>query len=381
MCRCGTKKTRKMCRCGTKKTRKMCHCGIKCVDELTGHTFKHTHIFMTNKTVPELKKPSGVIHVDHVLTAPAQRLYNCLLAYIQEDIPNVEEMPYFQVPTEVIRGYLHTRNDAKIKEWLRELRRKDVEFNNIRKGGPSWGCYGFIESPEIKGSYIRFGIAPTLRDLMSNSTMFSKINMLLERKFKKTKHALPLYELGLDYRDNKDPMTGKGCTPWMEIKVFRKYMGIQDHEYKDKGFGPLNRDVIQKALKEIKAESDIIMSLDKDTEQRQVKRIRFLIEDNKANMSATEKIKRLQATLPMEGSEGSAGAEISHFVQIMTQIYAVHVPRAKKAARRYVGYKDDFTRICHLIDQKKLAGECKGSFGAWAAKIFEAEAPMLKHIK
>lgn len=332
---------------------------------------------MKKPTCPQiLNKPSGCIHVNHDLSGRAQRVYNCLLAYIQDDLADIEGMPIFQVPTEIVREHLHTRADDRIKEHLRELRRTDVEFNNIGKGGAKWGCYGFINDPEMVGGYIRFSIAPTLRQLMVDSTMFAKINMLIERKFKKTKHAQPLYELGLDYRDFKDPMTGKRVTPWMELDEFRKYMGIKTTEYTT--FKMLNQKVIQKGLKEIKAESDIILKLDKETEKRQVKRIRFFIEDNKANMSAEERIRRLQATLPIEGT---AGVEIAHYAEILNRIYQIHIPRAKNIARGYVGYKEDFARICLMVDQKKIQGECKGVFGAWAAGIFDAEAPMLKLTK
>lgn len=321
--------------------------------------------------MPELKKPSGVIHVDHVLSAPAQRLYNCLLAYVQDDIANVADMPIFQIPSEAVREYMHTRNDDKLKEWLRELRRKDVEFNNLGKGGPSWGCYGFIESPEMKGAYIRFSIAPTLRELMANSSMFAKINMLIERKFKKTKHAQPIYELGLDYRDNKDKFLGKGCTPWMDIKTFKKYMGIDAKSYTN--FKILNRDVIQKALSEIKAESDIVMNLDKELESREVVKIRFIIEDNKSNMSAAERIKRLQQTLPIHNSKA---VEQEEYAQVMHSMFEVSLGRARKIAKLYIGHRDALKANCEKIERYKMEGRVKGKIGPFAARILIEDNPI-----
>ncbi|MBI9109519.1 MAG: replication initiation protein [Spirochaetales bacterium] len=331
---------------------------------------------MTKEKLPHtLKKPSGCIHVEHTLSGPSQRLYNCILAYVQDDISDIEGIPIFQVPTEIVRGYMHTRNDSKIKEWLMEMRRKDVEFNNIGKGGVSWGCYGFINDPEMIGSYIRFSIAPTLRQLMVDSTMFAKINMLVERKFKKTKHALPLYELGLDYRDHKDPIYGakKGVTPWFELEDFRKYMGIIPGEFT--AFKKLNQQVIQKGLKEIKAESDIVMKLDKETEKRVVKRIRFIIEDNTANMSPVERLKRIQATLP--GAD-SLGIEVSKLSEFLMQVFDIHKPRARKIAKLYAGNESYFKEIAEKVNNKKLAGECKGKIAPFAAKIFEDENPMVE---
>ncbi len=328
--------------------------------------------------MPDLKKPSGVIHVDHVLSAPAMRLYNCLLAYVQNEIPLIDDIQTFQVPTELVREYMHTRADDRLKEYLRELRRKDIEFNNLGKGGqPSWGCYGFINDPEIVGGYIRFSIAPRLRQYMADSTMFAKINLMLERRFKKTKHALPLYELGLDYRDAKDKVLGKAVTPWMVIDTFKKYMGIGKSEYKT--FRVLNQDVIQKALREIKAESDLLMTLDKELEKRVVVRIRFIIEDNKANMSAAERLKRLQKQLP--GLEGTKASEHGNYVQIMTQIFDISTGRAQKIARLYVGHKGHFEAICQRIEKYKLEGRVKGKLGPYAAKVFEKENPVCQIVE
>ncbi len=331
---------------------------------------------MSNETLPELCKPSGCIHVDHVLSGPAQRLYNCLLAYIQDDIPNINEMSVFQVPSEIVREYLHTRSDIRIKDWLRELRRKDIEFNNICKGGPSWGCYGFIESPRMAGSYIRFSIAPELRQFMVDSNMFARINMLIEQKFKKTKYAQPLYELGLDYRNNKDSSLGKAVTPWMEVEKFRKYMGVPDTKAY-KSFAALNRAIIQKALKEIKAESDIEMTLDKELEKRVVTRVRFIIEDNVANISPVERLKRIQATLP-EGK--NLNIEVAKLADFLARVFDVHVPRAKKIAKLYAGNETYFREVVDKVHNKQLAGEIKGKIGPFAAKVFEDENPMVELV-
>ena len=213
-----------------------------------------------------------------------------------------------------------------------------------------------------------------MRGLIADSTMFAKINLLLERKFKKTKYALPLYELGLDYRDNRDRTTGKGCTPWMEVDKFRKYMGIKPEEYQ--AFNLMNRDVIQKALKEISAESDIIMSLEKETANRQVVKLRFIIESNTVNMSAAERLKRLQATLP--GLEGTRGIEAEQYADYMHKMFEVHLPRARKIARLYVGHKEAFAGTAAKIERDKIEGRVKGKIGAYAAKVFTDENPTVE---
>lgn len=325
----------------------------------------------TETALDELRKPSACIHVDHDLSGPAMRLYNCLLAYCQEEIPDSDVL-YLTIPREVLRDYLGTRDDKRISDWLKELATASVEFNNLDKGGlPSWGFYTFIQEPEYRGSYIRFGMAQTLRGLIADSKMFAKINLLVERKFKKTKYALPLYELGLDYRDSKDRSTGKGCTPWIEIPKLKKYLGIKS-EYAE--FKLLNRDVIKPALAEIKAESNIIMTLEKELEARQVVKVRFLIEDNTGNLGVIERLKRLQASLP--GLEGDLGIEAEKYAQYMSKMFEVHLPRARKIARLYVGHGNAFEAAVQKVERDKLAGKVKGKLGGYAAHVFLAENPV-----
>jgi uncharacterized protein (DUF433 family) len=334
---------------------------------------------MTQPKIPDyLDKPSGCIHINHDLSGPAMRLFNCFLAWCYDEIPLIDEIHIFSIPRKVVEDYMRTRNEVALRGWLKELGDGSVEWNDLGvgrgKGGPSWGYYKFIQEPEMRGAFITFGIARTLRGFIASSTMFARINMLIERRFKKRKYALPLYELGLDYRDNKDKITGKGCTPWMTVEQFRKYMGIKPDEYQ-KGFGELNRTIIQNAVKEVSAESDIKLTLEKKTENRAVTHLRFVIDDNPANMSAREKIRRTMATLPGMGSKDQH--EILKYAQAMHNAFGVSLPRARKIARLYVGHEPELRAIMEKIEHDKLAGKVKGKLGAYAAAVLEKENPVV----
>lgn len=334
---------------------------------------------MNTPKIPDyLDKPSGCIHINHDLSGPAMRLFNCFLAWCYDEIPLIDEIHIFSIPRKVVEDYMRTRNEEAIRGWLKELGDGSVEWNDLGggmgKGGPSWGYYKFIQEPEMRGAFVTFGMARTLRGFIASSTMFARINMLIERKFRKTKYALPLYELGLDYRDNRDRVTGKGCTPWMPVEHFRKYMGIKPEEYQT-GFGELNRRVIQNALKEVSAESDITMAMEKRTENRVVTHLRFVIADNPANMSAREKIRRTMATLP--GMATKNQDEVLKFAQAMHAAFGVSLPRARKIARLYVGHEDALKAVMEKIQHDKLAGKVKGKIGPYAAAVLEKENPVV----
>lgn len=324
-----------------------------------------------------LDKPSGCIHINHDLSGPAMRLFNCLLAWCQDEIVDVDNSTTLTIPRKLIVDYMRTRNDQAVKDWLKELADSSVEFNSLGngtgKGGPSWGYYHFIQEPEFKGAFVTFTMAKTLRKMIASSTMFAKINMLIERRFKKTKYALPMYELGLDYRDNKDKLSGKSCTPWFDIESFRQYIGVSG-KYQE--FKLLNRAIIQNALNEIKAESDIVMSLEKEVDNRTVTRIRFIIEDNAVNMSVMDKIKRIRSTLP--GLSDEKQTERLYYADVMVKVLGIHGPRAKNIASLYVGHRDKFEEIMRKVKQDKLAGKIKGRVGAYAAKVLTSENPIVQ---
>jgi plasmid replication initiation protein len=203
--------------------------------------------------------------------------------------------------------------------------------------------------------------------------MFARINLLIERRFKKTKYALPLYELGLDYRDNKDKVSGKGCTPWLSVDQLRKYLGVAD-KYPE--FKLLNRAILQNALKEVAAEADITMTLEKRVDKRVVTHVRFLIEDDPTHMSAREKIRRTMATLPGMGTKNQD--EVLKFAQAMHAAFGVSLPRARKIARLYIGHEPELRAVMEKIQHDKLAGKVKGKLGAYAAAVLEEENPVVK---
>ncbi len=334
---------------------------------------------MTTPKIPDyLDKPSGCIHIDHDLSGPAMRVFNCILAWCYNEIPD-GEIHRLSIPRKVLTDHLLTRNEERLRGWLKELARAGVEWNDLGagrgKGGPSWGYYTFIQEPEFEGAFYTFTMARTLRGFIADSTMFARINLLIERRFQKTKYALPLYELGLDYRDNKDKVSGKGCTPWMAVEQFRKYMGIKPGEYQ-KGFGELNRTIIQHALKEIQAEADITMTMEKKTDKRVVTHVRFLIEDDPTHMSAKEKIRRTMATLPGMGTKNQD--EALKFAQAMSAAFGVTMSRARKIARLYVGHEDALKAVMEKIQHDKLAGKVKGKIGPYAAAVLEKENPVVQ---
>ena len=333
---------------------------------------------MTQPKLPDfLDKPSGCIHVSHVVSGPAMRLYNCLLAWVYDEIPLIDEIHIFSIPRKIVEDYMRTRNDKALTGWLSELGDATIEWNDLGgcgwgKGGPSWGHYKFLQEPELRGSFVTFGIARTLRGFISDSKMFARINLLIERRFKKTKYALPLYELGLDYRDNKDKVSGKGCTPWLSVDQLRRYLGVAD-KYPE--FKLLNRAILQNALKEVAAEADITMTLEKRVDKRVVTHVRFLIEDDPTHMSAREKIRRTMATLPGMGTKSQD--EVLKFAQAMHAAFGVSLPRARKIARLYVGHEDALKAVMEKIQHDKLAGKVKGKIGPYAAAVLEKENPVV----
>ena len=101
---------------------------------------------MNEPKIPDyLDKPSGCIHIDHDLSGPAMRVFNCILAWCYNEIPDTGEIHRLSIPRKVLTEHMLTRNEAKLRGWLKELARTGVEWNDLGagrgKGGPSWGFY------------------------------------------------------------------------------------------------------------------------------------------------------------------------------------------------------------------------------------------------
>jgi len=121
----------------------------------------------------------------------------------------------------------------------------------------------------LQGPLCYFAYSPRMKQLLHSPSMFGKINLFIQSKFKSS-YGLALYENCIRYR-------GLPVTKWFEISLFRKLMGVPDDNYTI--FRDFKRRVLDKSVQEVNTYSDLIVEPEMLKEGRQVVKVRFLLKE------------------------------------------------------------------------------------------------------
>lgn len=196
----------------------------------------------------EFLKPSGAIRISHTISLRQQQLWNMLFSNASGELSCDSE---FRISLDSISDCLGLakKRTARIEKWLKGLT-AEVEFTLLEPYEEKrWGCLPLLKKIEIEHGVCIYSFDERLKKHLCESERNTEINLEIEIKFK-SKFALFLYELALDYKD-------KGRTPWLAINDFKKYMGIEQESYPK--FKNLKHFVIKKAIKEVNEKSDILV--------------------------------------------------------------------------------------------------------------------------
>jgi hypothetical protein len=125
-----------------------------------------------------------------------------------------------------------------------------------------------------KPTTISFEFPSTVLETIKNPSMFVKLDLLMMRGFT-SKHSIALYEFLKDY-----VKLGKiRC----ELSDFRKLMGIQENQYEI--FTMLKKRVLDTAIDEINAKTDIICSYDIERQGRLTTALIFKMNTKQSHVS------------------------------------------------------------------------------------------------
>ncbi len=220
-------------------------------------------------------KHSSVIQSEGKMSLLQRKAYN---AFIANAFSKMLEQEIHEIPLALLADYLGyecDRNDKHLKEILKTVAWKKIEYNILEKdGSETWGATTPVSFCEIKNGICRYAFSPPLRKLFSNPKIYAKIKFSIQNRFN-SKYSLFLYELCLDYFiDSK----GVGETPRIEVSKFRNLMGIDEHEYKRTC--DFDRWVLKVAVKEINEKSDISIRLEKIKQGRKIGYFKFYITKN-----------------------------------------------------------------------------------------------------
>ncbi len=224
---------------------------------------------MKDKT--EVIKHSAAIQIQNSITLLQRRAWNILLAHAYEELPTAEEH-HISIPELTgALGYT-SRNDVHLREALIGLMTTVLEWNLIGKDNAQiWGATTLIAHIEIEDRTCTYSYSSVLRRRLYNPKIYARISLSLQNKFD-SKHALALWELGLDYLDES---RNYGETPFIPLENYRKLMGMSEDMYPL--FKDLNKYVIKASIKEINDVTDFRVTVEYLRHGRKVDAVKFRV--------------------------------------------------------------------------------------------------------
>lgn len=203
----------------------------------------------TDPTVPKPRGTIEIIETEGGLTLADKKLFNVILAYSWDKLGDAKaSLPPFRAPTADLKraiGEETEHSNARLKSCFDRLMRVRVEFpyfsdGEFKDGGAP--LLSFRALPKGKG-YAEWSFPEMLRPVLAEPSAWARIHLAVCTSFS-SKYALALYEL-LSVRVNlREP-------DWeVDLDEFRRLMGVKNSAA-TKNFGLLQREVLERAVKEV----------------------------------------------------------------------------------------------------------------------------------
>ncbi len=258
--------------------------------------------------VHELKKHAATIHCSNTLSLLQRKISNALLYHAYSELLQKEEHEITIKELCKLISY-HGNNHAAIKDALKGLLSTVIEWNVVNDvtGLEDWTASSILASVSLKGPLCYFAYSPRMKQLLHSPTMFGKINLFIQSRFKSS-YGLALYENCIRYR-------GLGFTKWFDMETFRKLMGVPPDKYTI--FRDFKRRVLDKSVEEVNTYSDLFVEPEVGREGKQVVKVRF---------SLKERAKKVRLGTPNAADE---------LMLRLMKTYGLATDQAKQAIQEY----------------------------------------------
>ena len=321
----------------------------------------------------EVIKHSGAIQVSaNQISLLQRKIWNVLLANAFDDLLSKDE---YSIKIKDLAEILKfDSNDIElVKEAVTKMQKVLVQWNVLEKDDEAWISSQFLGEVNItkQSGVIWYTWGKYLREKLCNPTMYAKINLAIQSRFK-SKYSLVLYELCVDYFIKKQ---GKGETPWINIEDFKKLMGVENDKYCQE-YKRLNDFVIKKAVKEVNEKSDIFVAIDVKKEARKVVALKFHIAPTpRSNNLLTRLIKA-----PKQGelSFKPEDEEKKELYERMTRAFTL----SDRQAQEILSTMHDFEEVKEILDmvERRIKRNEIMNIGAYTYKALKDQYQPRKSI-
>lgn len=196
----------------------------------------------------DLKKHVAAIHSATKLSLVQRKIANALLFNAYNELSEKQEHQiHIRTLSELI-GYNSNELNA-IKRALVSLISTVVEWNLIDKERADhagvWNASAIIADASITGAVCTYSYSNKMRQLLYRPEMYGRLNMQVQARFKSS-YGLVLYENCVRYQTIQE-------TPWFDMAIFRKLMGVDETKYTV--FKDFRKRVLDIAVKEVNEHS------------------------------------------------------------------------------------------------------------------------------
>lgn len=217
----------------------------------------------------EVKKHVGLIHSVNKLSLLERKIANALLYNAYDVLLTRTEHQIHIADLAKLIGY--DSNDHKIlKKSLMSLMSTVMEWNILDKDVTEktvWVASTMLADAKIDGPICTYSYSKRMSELCYHPEFYARLNLKELAEFKST-YGIALYENCVRYQNIPQ-------TPWFDLDLFRKLMGVGNGKYKT--FRDLNKRVISQAVKEVNTYSSIAVRPAYEKTGRVVSKIKFLI--------------------------------------------------------------------------------------------------------
>lgn len=204
---------------------------------------------------------SGTIHISNNINLKQKQAW---LYMVYRAFPNIGKQRLFRMYQSDLMKAINYTSDNKeyLREMLRGLAKCDVEFNILNKDGTGrWLITHLLASCEVieKEGIIEYEFSEKLEARLINPLMYAKLNMLISKNFK-SKHALNIYMLAMDYLVHKKNLGEKILT----VQELKLYLGLIDNEGNELSkyrVVDIHKHILKKAEAEINDISDMNLTI------------------------------------------------------------------------------------------------------------------------
>lgn len=234
-----------------------------------------------------LLKHTATVHSSSRLTMIQKKIFNL---FIYKAFPTIHDDKYHTFTVGDLLQSLNWSVDSHINDRLKEalagLTRENVKWNVLEKDKKNkWVSSSCLADVSIKNGVIEYSFGKFLREVLHNPNIYAKIDLDVQSNLE-SKDSLIIWEVAMEELSSKKTMAT--ITHWIDWEKMCSITSGEGTSYA-KTYSLYKSKVLNKAIAEINAKTDLKVTMLEQKEGRKVKRIAFqVIRFDKANENISQ---------------------------------------------------------------------------------------------